>query len=192
MRSGSAPSRRPEHFRRRDATVAAIVPLTLENMENVFLIDGAPPLPDDVPRPRTYLNMVDENYFDTAGIRIVRGRPLRDRSGGHRQGCRGQRDIGHAHVARTGSDRKAGIVGGEGPEEWRVVVGVAANIRYNTLGEDPPIFTYLPVAQSYHDSLVVQVRARDAAAIPACPPRVDGHDSWPQSDAAAADHPTGC
>ena len=151
-----------------NAAVAAIVPLTLENMETVFLVDGAPPLADDVPRPRTYLNVVDEGYFDTVGIRIVRGRAFtrQDREGAVKVAV-----VNETLAARTwpGQDPigKRVLVGGEGPEEWRVVVGVAANIRYNTLGEDPPIFTYLPVAQNYHDSLVVQVRARDAGTIPA-------------------------
>jgi ABC-type antimicrobial peptide transport system permease subunit len=60
------------------------------------------------------------------------------------------------------------VGGGEGgTNSWRVVVGVAADIRYHTLGEVPPIYTYLPIAQNYQDSMIVQVRAREATAVPA-------------------------
>jgi putative ABC transport system permease protein len=152
-----------------NATMAAIVPLTFENMETRFSFDGAPPLPDNVPRPRTYLNVVDENYFDTLGIRIVRGRAFTRQD---RETSPHVAIVNETLAERTwpGQDpigRRVQVAGGEGgADEWRVVVGVAADIRYNTLGEDPPIFTYLPVAQNYQDSMTVQVRAQDAGAVP--------------------------
>jgi ABC-type antimicrobial peptide transport system permease subunit len=51
--------------------------------------------------------------------------------------------------------------GPSGP--WIRVVGVVKDTKYNSLGETTPPFMYLPLAQAYQSSMVVQVRTATPA-----------------------------
>jgi putative ABC transport system permease protein len=46
--------------------------------------------------------------------------------------------------------------------EWRTIVGVAADIKYARVTEEPRPHVYLPAAQNYTASMVLHVRSQDA------------------------------
>jgi predicted lysophospholipase L1 biosynthesis ABC-type transport system permease subunit len=57
---------------------------------------------------------------------------------------------------RDALGRRISVGGPNGP--WVRVVGVAKDTRYNSLGETPPPFMYLPLRQNYQSSMVIQAR----------------------------------
>jgi hypothetical protein len=57
--------------------------------------------------------------------------------------------------------RRFSTTGSTGP--WVRIVGVAKDTRYNSLGETPPPFMYLPLAQNPVSSVVLQLRSRRPA-----------------------------
>lgn len=110
-------------------------------------------------------NSVDLGYFETMGIPIVQGRAFAgsDRDGSTRVA------IVNATLAEAGWP-------GESPvgKRFRLkptddvfeVVGVARDIKYNTLGEEPMPYLYLPLQQAWSPSVTLHVRTeRDPAAL---------------------------
>lgn len=123
--------------------------------------------------PRNMLRGVDWNvispaYFDAIGLPIVRGRAFEpgDRAGAPdvaivnetlaRQAWPGEDPIG-----RT-------LVQAFTPEQERplLVVGVARDAKYRSLGEDPRPFIYVPMAQQFQARQYVMVRTAGGSAIP--------------------------
>ena len=58
--------------------------------------------------------------------------------------------------------KRISITGPDGP--FAEVVGVARDIKYNSLGESTPSFTYVPFAQHYNPSTRIEVRLDSSAA----------------------------
>ncbi|HSG40250.1 MAG TPA: ADOP family duplicated permease, partial [Thermoanaerobaculia bacterium] len=108
-------------------------------------------------------NSVDSGYFETMGIRILQGRPFTeaDRSGVKRvaivnktmaeEGWPGQNPVGRRLRLKPTDDVFE-------------VVGVAADIKYNTLGEDPKSYLYMPIQQTYSPAVTLHVRTSGAPA----------------------------
>ena len=109
------------------------------------------------------VNTVGEGYFQTIGIRLVRGRDF----------------------ARTDTAQSPKVVvinetmakqfwNGEEPlgkrfkffgdQDYTTVVGVAKDSKYNGVGEDPQNFIYQPLAQNYTEQATLLVRAAGNAA----------------------------
>ena len=108
-------------------------------------------------------NTVSAEYFQTMGIRIVRGRGF---SGGDSERSRpvavvNQRLADMLWPARDPIGRRFKSPGRDG--HWIEVVGVANTGKYQFLFEDPQPYFYVPIAQEYTGLRVLQVRA----AIPA-------------------------
>lgn len=99
-------------------------------------------------RPRMHAHTVGPDYFATFGIPILVGRPIGpqdDKSAPHvlvvnqqfvKEYFHGQNPIGHAID-----------LGGAKASNLYEVVGVAANVKYNSLEEDSPPTIYLPYQQ---------------------------------------------
>jgi predicted permease len=97
-------------------------------------------------------------YFGTTGVPLLRGRDFveADRTG----------SVPVAIVNEVMAER---LWPGEDPlgrrfrfytdTEPREVIGVAKTTKYNTLGEDPQIAAYIPLAQNYADGMVLFLRA---------------------------------
>lgn len=115
-------------------------------------------------------NSVDLGYFETMGIPIVDGRAFSeaDRAGSTRVA------IINATMAEAGWP-------GESPVGKRLrlkptddvfeVVGVAKDIKYNTLGEEATPYLYLPLLQTYSPAVTLHVRTERAPAALAGPVR---------------------
>jgi predicted permease len=114
--------------------------------------------PDDAASRRFAITQaVSPAYFETIGIPLVRGRAFTaaDRTGS-------------VPVAIVNEVMAAALWPGEdavgkrfrfyGDQEPREVVGVAQTSKYNTLGEDPQIAAYIPLAQNFADAMVLVIR----------------------------------
>jgi predicted permease len=144
-------------------TVASNVPLTGENSETSLFREGDAPLPDDAPRRHTYFSTVGTGYFATMGIPLVQGR---DFTAGDRSGALPVAIVNETFAQRlwpgeSAIGKRVSLGGAHGP--WMEIVGVARRIRYNSLGEDPPVFLYLPHLQNAQRDLRTIVRLREGA-----------------------------
>ena len=124
------------------ASIASIVPLTLDSTRMPALIQGIEPA------PMVERNTVAPSYFQTLGIPILRGRDftLEDREGAPAV----------AIINQTMAER---FWPGQDPigQQFRAkpsdalmsqVVGVVRDSKYTTIGEDPKPFLYLPFFQN--------------------------------------------
>jgi predicted permease len=135
-------------------TSASVVPLTGENSQSGILLEGASA---DEPAP-TYFNRVGAGYFGTMQIPIVAGREF---ASSDRQGTAPVVVVNETFARRfwpgeSPLGRRIRFAGDSQP--WMEVVGVARDIRYNTLGETTPIFLYAPFAQSPTRTMAVHLR----------------------------------
>jgi predicted permease len=100
-------------------------------------------------------NRVDPGYFAAAGVPVVAGRPFTDAD---REGAPAV-----AVVNRTMADRfwPGGAAGGRfgffGEPTVYEIVGVAADAKYGSLGEEPQPYAYLPLAQQYATEATLHV-----------------------------------
>jgi predicted permease len=106
---------------------------------------------------------ITPGYFQTTGIQLLRGRDFTsaDRAGAARV----------AIVNQTMADRfwpSQNAVGKRftfyTDDFFHEIVGVARTSKYNTIGEDPQIALYTPLAQNMADVMALMIRANEPAA----------------------------
>jgi predicted permease len=147
----------------RSASLTTAVPLGSSGMRGTLLIDGAEAQPyAGVEVDRAY---VGARYFETMGITLLRGRGFAERDG---EGSPPVAVINETVARRAFGD--ADPVGlhlrtdSEGPPVE--IVGVVADSKYRSLGDERVPFLYLPLAQSYSPEATLLVRAEgDPAAL---------------------------
>jgi predicted permease len=104
------------------------------------------------------VNVVEPDYFDTVGVRILRGRGF------------GPGDVAGAPKVVVVNETMAAkywpvdeALGQRfrffGDEQLAEVVGVAEDVKYNTLGEDPVAYCYEPLEQRFVTGVTLVVRA---------------------------------
>jgi predicted permease len=111
------------------------------------------------------VNAVSRGYFETLGIPVRRGRALQDSD---RKGA-----VLVAVVNETMAEKfwpGQEVLGKRfkffGAEAATEIVGVARNAKYNSLGEDPQPYAYLPLDQEYTGAVTLIARSPgDPAAI---------------------------
>jgi putative ABC transport system permease protein len=154
------------------ANIVDVVPLTLSNRVNEMVKEN--PGAEDMGSAASlvYQNIVSPGHFLTLRIPLVAGRDFdaRDRTGGTpvviinemlaRRFWPGESPVGKRVRQREGPD-SFGL--------WLEIVGVARDSRYVTVGEDPKLFMYRPLAQAYRSSGTILVKSRRSAmdALPA-------------------------
>jgi predicted permease len=138
-------------------TVSSAVPLFNGGFSRTTFRDD-----QDITDPRngrlTQMNEVGDRYFETVGIPIVRGRAFTDND---RQGATPVIIINEAMAKQFYPDQEA--VGRRlhlyNRPPAREIIGIAKNIKYNTVGEPDTAYMYLPLEQNYNSQVIVQVRA---------------------------------
>jgi predicted permease len=114
--------------------------------------------PDD-PSSRRFAisNVVSPEYFQTIGIPILRGRAFTaaDRAGSVSVAIVNEVMATALWPNEEAVGKRFRFYGDDAPRE---VVGVAKTSKYNTLGEDPQIAAYVPLAQNYSDAMVLFLR----------------------------------
>ena len=138
------------------ATLARTVPLAGSRMERGIALE--PGSGGEAAQRMTDFNIVGEGYFATMGIPLLRGR---DFGREDRDGAPGTVIVNEAFANRmwpgeNALGKRVSVVGAQGP--WLTVVGVARDIRYNSLGEDPTPMLYQPWGQNAGGDMVLQVR----------------------------------
>jgi predicted permease len=146
------------------AAIATAVPFFNGGFSRTVFKEG-----QDTNDPRsgrlTQVNQVTPGYFRTMGIRIVRGREISDVD---RQGGPVVAVINET-MAKTywpGEDPIGKRFRFFGIPEPRQVIGIAADSKYNFLGEAPTPYVYTALEQTYDPAATVHVRSSaDPAAI---------------------------
>jgi predicted permease len=151
------------------AAIARIVPLTMDTGRRGMRPEGySARVGEDLEEP---FNIVSPGYFETVGLRLVRGR---DFTAADRDGAEPVIVVNEAFAARywPGQDpmlKRVRVSGDQGP--WLRVIGVAANARYFTLSEAPRATMFLPFLQYPTSEATLHVRLQNgtAAAMAAMP-----------------------
>ena len=115
--------------------------------------DGATILPEGYQFPagkenvNLFANTVDENYFDTAGISILRGRGFRvtDTASSPRVAVVNEELAKHYWPGQSPIGKRFRLDDKAGP--WVEIVGVARTVKYLWIAEPPTEFLYFPLSQ---------------------------------------------
>jgi putative ABC transport system permease protein len=144
------------------ATLANVVPLSGSNNQTSIWIEGREPGRGQR-LAQAYFNVVGTGYLTTLGIPLVRGRDVEATDTPASEPV----VVVNETMARRfwpnddALGKRFSLTSATGP--WARVVGIAKDTRYNSLGETPPPFMYLPLTQNYQSSMVVQVRVAQSA-----------------------------
>lgn len=152
------------------AALADLAPMDLATENRILLVDGYEP-PSGAPAVSVSVNVVSPAYFDTLGIAIRQGRDLTasDANEAPRVAVINETmarrywpDGGALGKRFTLSSRQAGR-GMTGDAVDLAVVGIARDVRYRTLGEEPEPHVYLPFLQEYQPEMTLLVRTKGNA-----------------------------
>lgn len=120
------------------------------------------PVPEPGRIPPAQYNIVSGRYFDAAGIRVLAGRAFDSRDDGPDMRTIivnrtfAMRRFG-SDVAAIGREARATFEFSSNPRP-RVIVGVVADVRQQTLDEDPVPQVYVPESQMAYPGLTLVVR----------------------------------
>jgi predicted permease len=140
-------------------SLASILPLTLVDSNSTeTVVEGRPPRKGE--DTRYLVNTVSPGYLETLRIPLITGRDfVRTDSVTSLPVA-----IVNENMARRYWQTPDQAIGNRirvGGEEWRTVVGVARDIKYARVTEEPRPHIYLPAMQNYRSSMVVHVRSQD-------------------------------
>jgi predicted permease len=124
------------------------LPVAGSNWNSVFIVEGQP-IPARASLPSSAWTPVSTGYFDTMGIRLVRGRTFEARDV---VGAPLVTVVNQTFARRFFGDNNpigARVKQGwpEDPLPWWEIIGVVNDVRVNGLQGDPTLQAYLPVAQ---------------------------------------------
>jgi putative ABC transport system permease protein len=142
------------------ASVARVVPLNGNSIRgDRILVDAGEPVPT-----RFHNNEVGPDYFRTMGIPILAGREFvdSDRAGSPDVAILNENLARRLFGDKGAVGRTLRYSGPTAPSPPITVVGVAANSRYFTLGEESPQAMYLPYAQGAAGNLAPQILVRSS------------------------------
>ena len=139
------------------ATMANVVPLSGSNNASGVWVENAVPA-EGQRLPQAYFNVVATDYLRTLAIPLMRGRDFAttDIATSDRVVVVNETMARRFWPNDDALGKRISTDGATGP--WVRVVGIVKDTRYNSLGETPPSFMYLPLAQNYESSMVVQIR----------------------------------
>jgi ABC-type antimicrobial peptide transport system permease subunit len=138
------------------ASLAANVPLGLGVSRRVTVIDGYRRQPGE--DTETAYNVVGPRYFDTLRIALLRGRSFTEADGPDASPVVIVNDAFARRYWPNGDSlwQRLSANGSQGP--FREIIGVVRTGKYDTLGEEPRPFYYLPLLQEYQGAVVLHVR----------------------------------
>ena len=141
------------------AALAGDLPLTLvDNNTSATVIEGRTAAKGE--DMRFLVNTVSSDYLSTLRIPLIAGRDFTrsDRETSQRVAMTNEtmaRRLWGSPDAALGN--RIRVDGGD----WRTIVGVARDIKYARVTEEPRPHVYLPIGQDYSSAMVVHVRSRD-------------------------------
>lgn len=144
-----------------------LLPLNLSNQSTVVTLPGRSPEPN-IGLFQTDFTAVSAGYFETLHLPLVAGRAFRDED---RATAPAVAVINQTLAAQlwpgqnpVGQRLEYGSITGGTPTE---IVGVAADAKYHTLGEDPVPMIYVPMAQQPGKRVTLLLRMAPGVAPPA-------------------------
>jgi predicted permease len=150
------------------ANAVDIVPVTLSNSTAFMLRDGeVEPGPDQrPPTPMIYVNGVAPGHFATLRLPLVSGRDFtyRDDPDAPRVAIVNEFLAHRFWPGQNALGQHLRPLGSTDARDTMVVVGVARDSKYLTLGEEPRPFLYRPLAQAYTPRVTVMVRSEGGPA----------------------------
>jgi putative ABC transport system permease protein len=142
------------------ATPVLLTPFTgLMGWDATIAAEGQGPA-DAAANPGLHLEAVLPNYFDTTGIRILRGRAFTDadRQNGAPVVIVSERLARRLWPGADPLGKRVNPCGADSPAPWHIVVGLAANVRYRDV-LDPPPAIYFPLRQTEFPARFMLVRS---------------------------------
>lgn len=140
------------------AALARFVPLGMVDPGTLAItVEGYTPRADEA--LEFLYNTVGEDYFKTLRIALLAGREFTETDTATAMKVA----IVNETMARRFWDSPAAAIGkriATDPGDWRLVVGVAHDLKYSRLTEPARPYVYLPAVQSYRPNLVVHARSR--------------------------------
>jgi predicted permease len=150
------------------------VPMQLFNLNAITVVPEGYTLPADKQNVLLMATLVDENYFDTMRVPIVRGRGLRADDDETRPRVVVVNEVAAKHYW-PGQDplgkRFQLPDEGHNTTSWATVVGVAKTSKYLFLAEPPVEYAYFPFRQSDMGSVTLLVQSSGDPAELAAPVR---------------------
>jgi putative ABC transport system permease protein len=142
-----------------NAAFAHSLPIDGSEWNSVFIVADKP-VPVRAELPSSAFSPVSAGYFETMGMRVMRGRVFDSRDGGDAPNV----VVVNETLARrlwpgedaVGKRLKQGWP--ETPAPWREVVGVVGDVKLNGVVQDTPMQTYIPLTQEPVRSLAIIVR----------------------------------
>jgi predicted permease len=142
----------------RSAALTQTPPLGLNAFESVAFVPEGFQMPPDRESYTSVMDVVDEGFFDTTGIPIVRGRAFRRTDGAEapRVAIVNEYFAERYFPGVDAVSRRIRLDGKDGaPVE---IVGVARSIKYREATDKRTDFVYLPLAQNPRAKLVLLMR----------------------------------
>jgi predicted permease len=106
------------------------------------------------------LNAVASDYFRTLRIPLLAGRAFEDRDDERAAPV----VVVNATLAQRFFGGAANAIGKRvrvGQEDWRTVIGVAADVKYSRVNEEPRPYLYLPFLQWYRSNMTLHTRGAE-------------------------------
>lgn len=142
----------------RSVTLAAVVPLSGNNMQTDFTSDDIV-VASTSDGPRAHFNVVSTDYFETLELPLRSGRGFTadDRDESPHVAVVNEAAARRWWPAGDAIGRRFRWEGTDGPEVE--IVGIAADANYEMPGESPLPNIYFPLAQNFRGRMVLQLRA---------------------------------
>jgi putative ABC transport system permease protein len=146
----------------RNVALGLSLPVRGSFWNSVFIVDGQP-IPARADLPSAALNPVTPSYFDTMGIRLLRGRGF---NASDRNGAPHVVVVNETFAKRfwpngdaIGQRIKQGWPEDQTP--WREIVGIVNDVKTEGVDQPTRIQAYVPLAQDPFTFLTMVVRADD-------------------------------
>lgn len=135
-------------------SLARRLPLTLSGIAFAAVtIEGYTPGRDE--DIRINYETVGPNYFQTMGIRLVRGRDFNERDNEQAPGVVVINETMARHYWPGGDALGKRLKVGK---DWLEIVGIAGEVKQRRLDEPPRPFLYLPLLQDYRSNMILVAR----------------------------------
>jgi putative ABC transport system permease protein len=140
-------------------------------------LDGLSVVPEGYQMPRgresfaVDMNVADESYFHTLGVRLLRGRGFRDSdtASSAKVAVVNEQFATHYWPGKEALGKRFRIDNAKGP--LVEIVGISKTAKYEWIGEPPTEFVYLPLAQHVHGKMTLLAESEGPSATLAEPLR---------------------
>jgi predicted permease len=140
------------------ASLASSVPITSFPSKQRVFVEGQHLPPDHLPSPILF-DRVDADYFKTMDMPLLRGRGFSESDGEAAPlvAIVNQTMASRLWPREAPIGKRFSVEGESGP--FMEVVGIVKDSKYQTVAEDPQPYFYVPMAQDYVSSQILQVRS---------------------------------